>query len=392
MPRTATFAALVLGGLLDGSLAVPRAAAREVLQLGEAGFLRIDYQVQARVARRDQGPDPAKSDDTLDLYVRRNRLSLVGAANETFGAVVQLEYNGGRQIGDTVVATKQGGFDFVLLDAFATADLFEFLKLRVGRTKHVLTREVQEGCYDPLSADRSPFVTGPFGLHAPEKSTRDVGLVLWGNAYARRIQYRLAAMQGNRFGDTPEGIGLRYSGRVHLTLLDREAGIVYRGTYLGKKRVLTLGAGYELQPNAVLSSATTGGAEDYRAYTLDAFFEHPTRLGTFTVSGGYLRSDFGEAGLRGVADAQGTTGERNGYYWKAGWMLWHLQPFGRFERWSFASLNGVPDQQLRWWVAGINAYVKAQELRVTLEYAWSDLEKAPAKDFQTILLQLQAQL
>jgi hypothetical protein len=387
----AALAAFLAAGLLDGGLALPRAEAREVLQFGDSGFLRIDYQVQARAGERDQGP-LAAAKDTYDFYLRRNRLSFIGAANETFGAVVQLELNGGRRLGDTSVAEKDGGYDFLLLDAFATADLFEFLKVRAGKTKHVLTREVQEGCYDPLSIDRSPFMLGPFSLHADEKSTRDVGLVLWGNAFDKTLQYRVAAMQGNRFGSTPDGIGLRYTGRVHLTFLDKEAGAVYRGTYLGKKRVLTVGAGYEMQPNAVLSSALTGGAEDYKAFTLDAFFEHPTAFGTFTLSGAYLRTWFGEAGLRDVADAQGASGERNGWYWKAGYMVWHLQPFGRIERWSFAKLGDVPNQELRWWVGGINYYVKGQDVRLTAEYAWTDFQRGDARDFHTVLVQLQAQL
>ena len=377
--------------VLLGGLGPREAAAFEVAQFGEAGYLRADYQVQLRAGLRDQGPDPTREESTSDLYVRRNRLSLIGAADETFGAVVQLEFNGGQQLGDTAVLARQRDFELVLLDAFATVNIADFLRLRVGKTKHVLTREVQEGCFDPLSIDRSPFVLGPFGRTRPEKTTRDVGIVLWGNLYDQTLQYRLAAMQGNDFGSAmPDDIGFRYTGRVHATFFDKEPGIVYRGTYLGDKRVLTLGAGYEHQRHAVFSSGTTG-AKDYQAYTFDAFYEHPTDFGTFTVSGAYLRTDFGEAGLRGVADAQDASGERNGFYWKAGYLLWNVQVFGRYERWSFAHLDGVPGQKLAWMVAGVNYYLKGQNARVTLEYAISDFEKGPTRDFQTVLLQAQAQ-
>lgn len=380
--------AFLVAGLLQDGFGIHEAAAREILQFGNAGFLSIDYQLQARVGARDQGPAYA-DENTRDFYLRRNRLSFIGAANETFGAVVQLEFNGGQQLGDTVVQAARK-YELVLLDAYATADVFDFLRLRAGKTKHVLTREVQEGCFDPLSIDRSPFILGPFSQHSPEKTTRDVGLVLWGNAYDKTVQYRLAVMQGNDFGTgMPDGIGYRYTGRVHVTFFDKEAGPVYRGTYLGKKRVLTLGAGYELQPDAVYSSWTTG-AEDYKAYTFDLFYEHPTPFGTFTVSGAYLETDFGEAGTRNVADARGAGGERNGYYWKAGYMRWNFQVFGRYERWSFANLNEVPGQKLRWLVAGVNYYFKGQDARLTLEFSTSDFEKEPATDFHTVLLQAQA--
>lgn len=370
----------------------PDARAREVARFGEAGFLRVDYQLQARVGQRDQGPDPAVAEDTADFYVRRNRLSLIGAADERFGAVVQLEFNGGQRLGDTAVLASERGYELVLLDAFLTVNVADAFRARLGKTKHVLTREVQEGCFDPLSMDRSPFVSGPFSYDTPEKSTRDLGLVLWGNAWDRRFQYRVAVMQGNRFGDDqPDGIGFRYTGRVHLTFFDKEGWIVYRGTYLGEKRVLTLGAGFEMQPNAVHSLGTTG-AEDYRAYTLDAFYEHPTDVGTFTVSGAYLRTDFGRAGVRGVADAAGVPGERNGWYWKAGYLWRRFQVYGRYERWSFASLNGIAGQELTWLVGGLNVFVRGEDLRFTLEVSQHDFERAPASDFRTVLLQAQARL
>jgi hypothetical protein len=215
--------------------------------------------------------------------------------------------------------------------------------------------------------------------------------MVWGNVYENVFQYRLALMQGNRFGDTPEGIGFRYTGRVHVTLFDQEAGVVYKGTYVGKKRVLTFGAGYELQPNAVFWSGTSG-AQNYSAYTLDVFYEHPTPFGTFTGSGAYLKADFGEAAIRGVADAQGVSGERNGFYWKAGYMLGPVQVYGRYERWSFANLNGVVGQQLTWLVGGINFYAYGEHLRFTLETSATQFDKPPATNFNTVQLQAQVRL
>ncbi len=380
--------AILVVSLVEG-FGIHEAAALEVAQFGDSGFMRIDYQLQARAGARDQGPDPTRVENTYDAYVRRNRLSFIGAANETFGGVVQLELNGGQRLGDLTVSDQRRRFELVLLDAYATADPVDFLRVRVGKTKQVLTREVQEGCFDPLSIDRSPFILGPFSENAPEKTTRDVGLVLWGNVYEQTVQYRLAVMQGNRFGTTPDGIGFRYTGRVHVTFFEKETGAVYKGTYLGKKMVLTLGAGYELQPNAVYSSGTSG-AQNYSAYSYDVFYEHPTRFGTFTVSGAYLKADFGEAAIRGVADAQGVTGERNGFYWKAGYMLGQFQVFARYEHWSFASLNGVVGQKLTWLVSGINYFVFGEDLRFTLEGSATEFAEAPATNFRTVLLQAQA--
>ena len=384
--------AFLVTAVLAGGIGPQDAAALEVTRFGEAGFLRVDYQLQARVGTRDQGPDPAVSDDTNDFYLRRNRLSLIGAADERFGAVVQLELNGGQLLGDTRVNREDRDYEFTFLDAFATVKLADYLQARIGKTKHVLTREVQEGCFDPLSIDRSPFILGPFTKSMDELSTRDVGLVLWGNFREGMFQYRVAAMRGNNWGSgMPDDIGFRYTARVHATFFDQESGVVYRGSYLGQKRVLTLGAGYERQGNAVYSSGTTG-AEDYWAYTYDLFYEHPTDYGTFTVSGAYLQADFGEAGVREVLDAQNAAGERTGFYWKGGYLYWKLQGFARFEHWAFAKLDGVAGQELDRYVAGLNFFLKGQNARLTLEYAHVDFEKRVTSDFNTVLVQAQVQL
>ncbi len=56
----AVTASFLLVSLVE-ALGIHDAAAREITQFGEAGFLRIDYQLQARAGMRDQGSDPTKS-------------------------------------------------------------------------------------------------------------------------------------------------------------------------------------------------------------------------------------------------------------------------------------------------------------------------------------------
>jgi hypothetical protein len=364
-----------------------------VVDFGEDGFLNIDYQVQAREAFSSIGSGPDGEDKTNDFYVRRNRLSFLGMVNETYGFAVQVEHNGGRRVGDTSVAPEASDDKVGLLDYYLTADYTDWLKLRAGKTKHTLTREVMEGCFDPLSIDRSPFILGPFSDAAPEKTTRDYGVMAMGNFYSDVFQYRLAIMQGNKFGDNvPDDAGYRYTGRVHVSLLDPETGWGYKGSYLGKKKVLTLGAGYELQQNAVFANHVGNGTHMYKAYTFDAFYEQPTDVGTFTASGAYLKHDFGGAGTNLAAGATGAGGEKDGWYTKAGYLLGKFQVYGRLEKWSFASLGGTAGQQIDWTAEGVNYYIKGQNLRLTLEMQQIDFVKPGNKDFQTVLLQFQARI
>ena len=264
------------------------AAAYNVTDNGNGGFLDIDYQVQAREAFSNIGGGPTGDGSLNNFYLRRNRLSFLGNVNETYGFALEYEYNGGTRIaGNLTVQQQATDYTVIILDAYLTADYGDFLKFRVGRTKQLLTREVSEGCFDPLSIDRSIFIGGPFttdNYNGGDKTTRDVGVAAMGNLFSDVFQYRLAIMQGNKYSSTdkPDNVGYRYTGRVHLSLLDPETYWGYKGTYLGKKKVLTLGAGYEMEPNAVYSVGTTG-AEKYTAYTYDLFFEYPTQMGTFTL-------------------------------------------------------------------------------------------------------------
>ena len=138
-------------------------------------------------------------------------------------------------------------------------------------------------------------------------------------------------------------------------------------------------------------------------WTVDGFFEYPTPVGAFTLSGAYLDVSFDEAykGLDPDPKATGMYGERNGYYVKAGYLLpnkigvGRVQFYGRYEVWKYAKLNEQEDQELTWIAPGINYYIKGQKLRVSAEYAMSDFKKegtvrnVKTEDFNTLRVMLQ---
>ena len=384
------FSVVVLAAI---SFTGSNATAWQVAEFGESGFFDIDYQVQLREAWRNINADN-ENKWVSDTYLRRNRLSLLGAANDMFGAAVQFEYYGGRSIGDLDVTNHESEFNFTVLDAYVTFTPSDAFQVRAGKTKLILTREIQEGCFDPLSTDRSAFIYGPFStnLWNYNKTSRDNGVAVLGNLFSDVFQYRLSIMEGNRYvGSTsPADPGFRYTGRAHVSLLDPETGWGYRGSYLGKKKVLTLGAGYEMQPKAVFDSGLKG-TQDYKAYTYDAFYEQPTEFGTFTLSGAYLKLDFGDVGTASVPGTTGQEGEKNGWYTKAGYLLGKAQLFGRYEKWSFARLNGVTGEVVTYRSGGINYYIKGQDLRLTLEASQTGFDKAgTVPNFKTVMAQFQA--
>lgn len=351
----------------------------------DQGLLKLDYKGQFQVVHRDTGASPDGDGDATEFNFRRNRLALMGAWGDSFGLYVQTEYTEDRNILPFGVSDGTED-DFQMLDAVLRFKLTDSVNLWMGKFKYNLTRENLEACEAPLTLDRSVVIRAPF------VSTRDKGVALWGNLFENKFQYRFDVMNGrNDSASTPES-NPRFSARVHVSLLDPEKGYGYKGTYMGKKKVLTFGAAY--QTEAAVASA--GGEDvDYSAWTVDAFAEYPIEeIGTFTLSAAYVEYDLEDAYKNGTPDddVTGLTGEKNGGYVKAGYMFpsMPLQLFARAEGWSFAKLGGVYDQDVDILGLGFNYYLRGQNLKFTVEYSALDYDKdATVEDTDTLAAQVQ---
>ena len=360
------------------------------------GQLKLDYKGQFQLTTRDTGSEADGSGTTTEFNFRRNRIALMGAYGETFGIYVQTEFNEDNNIGPLNV-TDGDNSNFHILDAVFRFRLDDRLNLWVGKFKYNLTRENLEACEMPLTLDRSLLIRAPLASNG----TRDKGVAVWGNLFDKKFQYRVDAMNGRNDSVSAPESNLRYSARVHLTLLDPESDYGYKGTYLGQKKVFTVGAAYQMESNVAYADvANATSAVDYKAWTVDLFTEYPLAgVGTFTFSTAYVDYDLDDAYQGADPDPLtiGVNGEKNGYYVKAGYMLpsLPLQFFLRYEDWSFADLFGVYDQEVKWYGGGFNYYLRGQNLKLTLELSQTDFDKegvfsgVTTKDFTTATAQLQ---
>jgi hypothetical protein len=66
-----------------------------------------------------------------------------------------------------------------------------------------------------------------------------------------------------------------------------------------------------------------------------------------------------------------------------------LQFFGRYEKWKFAQLNSINDEQVDWYGLGANYYIWGQNLKVTMEYSKTKFDKGSYADFSQFVTQLQ---
>jgi hypothetical protein len=388
----------------NGMTAPPWGDAGARIEFGDEdqGVVQLQYKAQFRMTGRDTGSGLSGDDATTNFGFRRNRLALMGAWTDKVGLYVQTEFNEDLNVDTLGVADANVGSEFQLLDAVVRLNLAPAFKLNVGKFKYNLSRENLEDCLEPLTLDRSLF------LRPPYVTTRSQGIALWGNLLGDRFQYRVDAMEGRKAvsGVTAPSSGLRYGARAHVSLLEPETSYGYKGTYLGGKKVLTLGGAYQYEPNVTyVDVANRLGEEDYQAWTVDGFFEYPLgAAGTVTASAAYEKVDLGDAYQGTTPDhgAIGLFGEKNGWYAKGGYLFDRvpLQVFGRFEKWRFACLNNVFDQMVDWYGVGANYYVWSQNLKLTVEWSKTDFDQEgvftdvsgtsrTSSDFNTFVAQMQ---
>lgn len=360
----------------------------------DKGMLQLDYKGQFQMSVRDTGSGDNNDDTTTNFNFRRNRLALMGKYGDMMSLYVQTEFVGDSNVSTLGVGSNNApAAEFQMLDAVMRFNVNDAFKVNVGKFKYNLSRENLEACEMPLTLDRSLFVRTAF------TSTRDQGVAVWGNLFNDKFQYRADVMEGRKAvsGDIAPSSSFRYSVRGHVTLLDPENEYGYKGTYLGKKKVLTIGGAYQYEPEVVYGDTVAkADKKDYKAWTVDAFFEYPLEgAGTVTASAAYEDVNLDDAykGTNPDADTFGINGEKNGWYIKAGYMLptVPLQFFGRYESWNFASLNNVYDQNIDWYGGGANYYFRGQNLKLTMELSRTAFEtEAPdCKDFTTFVTQLQ---
>jgi hypothetical protein len=369
----------------------------------DQGALKLEYKGQFQLNTRDTGGGADDDESVSEFNFRRNRVALMGAYGKHFGLYVQTEYSEDNNISGFSV-TDGDNEDFQLLDAVMRFKYNNAVNFWLGKYKYSFTRENLEACEMPLTLDRSLLIRAPLA----SEQTRDKGVTLWGNLFNDVFQYRLDAMNGRNDSDSAPDSAFRYGARAHVTLLDPENGHGYKGTYLGEKKVLTIGGAYQMEKDVAYSNPTLAtDAVDYEAWTADLFFEYPVEgVGTFTVSGAYADYDLDDAyknATLGNLDQNviGLNGEKNGGYVKIGYMLPNLplQFFARSESWSFANLYGVYDQEVDWYGGGINYYFRGQDLKLTLELSQADFDQegrffdgnamCTTEDFTTFTAQLQ---
>jgi hypothetical protein len=217
-------------------------------------------------------PDPESN--TNNLFARRLRLMFGGQVAKNVSFFIETD---APNLGKTVSGVKNIQPPVLVQDAYVEVKFTDAFMVDAGLMFIPFSRNGLQSAGTLLLMDYGAYT---FSDSAATQSTtgRDTGFQARGNLVGNRLEYRIGAFQGMR--DAGSDNAFRYAGRVQYNALDTESGFFYTGTYLGKKKILAVGAGFDVQ-------------EHFHGYDADAFFDHPLGPGALTAQFDYNHYDGG---------------------------------------------------------------------------------------------------
>jgi hypothetical protein len=302
-----------------------------------------------------------------DLYVRRTRLLVGGTLFGVFDYFFDTDFpNLGLSTPGTmdVMGTPtpnnlKAATGLNIQDAFITyKPMGDLVKVDAGYMLPPLAHNAVQGATTLYAWDyfansfRAPpnplGLNGNFGFSASPVG-RDAGVQARGLVAGGLVEYRAGLFQGiRRPASATEVAGrnfFRVAGRVQVNLFDPETGFFYQGSYLGTKKVLSIGATVDFQ-------------DKYLYYGGDVFADVPLAGNLLTAQVNVIHVE-GDAGGYTPVVTKNTT-----VMAEAGFLIAqvHLSPIVRFER-AFVTGDNNDDTYIgggfAWWPYNHNSNLKA---------------------------------
>ena len=361
----------MLACALAFGLVTPLAAAEEERQ--PPPRLEIHFRAQGWYQWVENGaPDGAGA--LHDFQLRQAYLSLAGQVTPKLGLFAHLATDRLGQEGLDVPSLGLGS-GLAVRDAWVVFDVAEPLKVQVGRMYVPFTRAFGTESTFALLALDIPWTQGGVrgATFYPGKVGRDDGLVVWGNLAKDRLQYRVGVTEGVEDATNPSD-AVRLAGRLAINLFEPETAWFNSGTYLGTKRVLAIGAGFDSQSDLTLAGRL---GEDYFAWTVDVFLDHLVGRGAWTVETALIQTDNTPGA---VAFTQIVPGDDHRIaYLQAGYLLpsgdarGRAQIYGRHERLDVEERSNTSFSSL-----GVSYLLDGHQRKLTLDWTRVDQDDARA--------------
>ncbi len=226
-----------------------------------------------------------------NLYLRRARIIIGGTLFDRIEYFMETDspnlFKGATGVPAMGQALKTTS-TMVIQDMFGTYKVLDndMLKIDAGYTLPAGSHNSMQSAFTLFGWDYFAYTfqhTNAFGA-ATGPVGRDLGVQARGLLVDKHIEYRVGIWQGQRnaavAGEQSARNFFRTAARLQINILDPETGYYYGGTYLGAKKILSLGGSYDFQ-------------SDYKAYSADGFLDMPLGPGVVTAQVDYSHWDGG---------------------------------------------------------------------------------------------------
>jgi hypothetical protein len=289
--------------------------------------LLLQPQLQASQARFPAGAGP--SGYSNDLFIRRTRILVGGTLFGVLDYFVDTDYPNlflqNAPVTDAMGMTTPNALKNTpgmnIQDAFITWKLLgDMVKIDAGYMLPPLAHNAVQGATTLYGWDyffytfrsgnafgTQPPAAGVLAPPVPQSPVgRDAGFELRGLVGGGIVEYRLGLFQGLRQVATATDVRarnmFRTTGRVQVNLMDPETGFFYAGSYLGTKKILSLGGSFDFQD--------TGSTSAYKYFAGDVFVDLPLgRAGVITGQVNVAHWDGGTVPLVAVPKSTAIMGE-----------------------------------------------------------------------------------
>jgi len=318
---------------------------------GENQYLELHYLLQVQGysnQTKNQYYEDIRNTDSYwskDFKIRRSRVIVKGQAAQ--GVEFFMETDAPNQEGN-------GATNLLTQDAYIDFTIAKELKIAFGHILLPFMHHDRQSAATLLCVDYTGAVV-PVGGNA----WRDTGVEFRGLLANGLVDYRVGVFDGqDRKPGTPtinKNDMPRFTGRVQVNLKDAEEGFFYSGNYLGKKSIISFGAGLDYQQDAFDAGTK---AEDYTAWTVDVYFDHPVAANNvLTLQAAYIN-------VKNSPFMAGTPEEAKMYFAEGGFLIngtW--QPVARFY------YKDVDKSKVSEIAGGLNYYIKGHNANIKVEYA-----------------------
>ncbi len=323
------------------------------LSINEDSSIDLGFRLQTMFLSSDKDNSSHKN----NFRLRRARFRLKANINKKFIGFLQTDTSNDSGNDSGI------GQDMRLIDAWVMYKLHKLTMITGGMHMPAVARQSLTSSGALMSVDRpginnyilgwgqsgrDAFNTGTLGGTksglAGNNDVRDLGFSIFGSSSFSdtvHFKYYLGVFEGATSQiDNSE----RFTGRVQINFWDAEPNYFNLSTYVGKKRTMGFGIGFDTQSN-VANDSNTGEAVDYNFLTLDYFLEMPmSNKLTLTTEAAYSMLDLNDAGI--LQDSNGTDlsnvsasqSQGEGFYLQTGVLVGKLQPWVMYEQWNSSGI------------------------------------------------------